>query len=419
MAFLSRLPMEIICEIITTLPFSKIIDIINLNNDFSQLIIENLDYFINNYIDKIKDKEGYYFLYNSLYLFYETCNIFVPNKIIFLRRINDIIIYNRNIPNYDTRIQAYFIRNPTSPEFIKKFYELNIIYAFPIEIALRTISHMNMTKINRMLFFLSYYRHVKDYQKYQDAYDAVFDNEKGIYYDIENEDEDENADTENDIYSFSKRINTFKLVASSRRVRLIDAINVSKNIMIEELPVFFELINRNISPNDICNLFLGDNLIENKVLLEQVISLILQYKCTALVAMDVIEELNQEQRDLFKKIMNTIDVLEFDRDIYNLIEDKNSAQLKCINYLVERERITLEEHPYQFTPTFNFISNMLSEDQCNKMLELIESGINFYNILKNYSDEQIISLLQSLIDDVNLSFNDAYVILTINNANDN
>ena len=239
MAFLSRLPMEIICEIITTLPFSKIIDIINLNNDFSNLIIENLDDVINKYIDKIKDQEGYYFLYNSLYLFYETCNIFVPNKIIFLRRINYIIICNRNIPNFDTRIQAYFRTNPTSPEFIKKFYELNIIHAFPIEIALRTISHMNMTKINRMLFFLSYYRHVKDYQKYQDAYDAVFDNEKGIYYDIENEEEDENADTENDVYSFSKRINTFKLVASSRRVRLIDAINVSKNIMIEELPVFF------------------------------------------------------------------------------------------------------------------------------------------------------------------------------------
>ena len=361
----TRLPMEIICNVISFLPFNNIIMLLETPTDITPIIYINFDSIIYEYMNGIKDIDDFYILYqclNSLYKRY--CTIYKPDYVVRLSIL-------KNIQNYINRYTSFeqfkhinnIVKNRfeianLSQNFIDKFVKLIIVDNVPINIAGSTVLHKDDFRINLMHTFLSYFKHINTQEKYQQAYDAVFIPTRWIF---------ENNPTMDELIV---KINIFKTFASLKKDTLENTIELVNTINVDIIDDVIALINRQLSPLDALNLcYFGDEL-ENEPHLEKAIQLTLT-GCYVVAARDYASHLNDSQFELFKKLIQLYHEGAYDL-LYLHVNGKTQEHIDCFEYLLAHNIATIKN--------INSVS-LLTISQCNRMLELITDGIEFDEIM--------------------------------------
>ena len=372
---ITSLPMEIICNIISILPFNTIIMLLETPTNITPIIHANIDGIIYEYMNGIKDIGDSYILYqflNSLYKQYFLINKHFNLYTNYVMRFS-ILKQIQNYINSCSSFEQFISINNIAKNrfetiklpqiFINKFVRLIAEDNVPICIAGNAVLHMDAFRINLMHTFLIYFKHINTQEKYQQAYDAVFTPTRWIFEDNPTPDE------------LAVKINIFKTFAALKKDTLENTIELVNTINVDMIDDVIALINRQLSPLDALNLcYFGDE-VENEPHLEKAIQLTLA-GCYVGAARDYASNLNDSQFELFKKLIqlyhNNDDDYNTHELLYLHINGKTQEHIDCFEYLLTHNIATIDN--------INSVS-LLNISQCNRMLELITDGIEFDEII--------------------------------------
>jgi hypothetical protein len=361
MSLKMKLPNEVMCDIIKYVPYPQFMRILVLETDFKKVLIDRLNYVVINYIKHRVNNLNYYLLCKSFYYLYNP-NESVQKRIDTMIRINYSLYNNFKIdPEYNGIIKDFFDTRTLTPYFIKMFYVIHTLYQFPYDIALDAVDHMDNEKLNQMVKYAYYYNNE---EKYNDAYVAVF--------------EDENDHT----YSIKHQTKVFEKIVKRAKLSLIDTAYCAGELAEEGINDFFNFIEMGIDFQEACSLVLvsPDYSI---AIMNNAFKLIIKHNILVEFAIESSANFNDEQMKLFKTFLKYINKQE--EFLYNSIINKSATCLKCLDYLVKHHLISYKN--------IEFFAEVLSEEQCQKVVNLIEQGVKFYKIIKCMKLENILILL--------------------------
>ena len=364
MACAKTFPEEITCEIIKYFPYSKLMEILDSDTYLKKMVFDNFNYIVCDYIKKRADHMNSYLLYNAFHYFYNPADQF-EKKFTMMKLIHFSLHNNFQInPEYNTIIKFFFDFHQITPHFITIFYKIHILFQFPYDIALDAVSHMNNDKIIQMLVYSEYYN---DENKYNNAYTAVFEHNN------------------DDNYSIKHQITVFKKIVKRAKLSLIETAYCAGELELDDIYDFFNFIEMGINPYDACALILVEPDYSMETM-NNAIKLIIQYNISVEFAIESSANFNDEQMKIFKAFVKTNK--DIDTEVYNFIMDKSAIRLKCLDYLVKHRLVSKKNG--------EFFAEKLSEEQCQKTLDLIEHGVKFYKIINCMTLEKIALLLNSL-----------------------